>query len=104
MKLIEACLLSLWGGLSIFSGSKHPELHIYNLVVCAVIGCLLSFYFDKGWNIKDALRRSGISLIITSFLGIISWIVAPVTWLTYTGILLTPFIFNLIQSKNERTV
>lgn len=101
IKVIEAFLLSLSGGFLILADSQRPEVAVFSLIICAILGCILSWYLDKDWHMKRNLKQGIFSLILSAIGGFVVWHVCKTTWLTYSAVGAISFLSNFLQIKKS---
>lgn len=101
IRVAEAILISLSGGFLILSDIQHPEITIFNLFICVLLGSVLSWYFDPDWNLKKNFKHGAVSLLISAVIGFVAWKVLNINWIIYSLVGLTSFLTNFFQIKKS---
>jgi hypothetical protein len=99
MKLIEEIASGLSGSLMIFAWSKNPVFAPYILLVCALIGLVLSLYYTPKLNWKERLKTGLISVAVGCIAGLSIWNMVP--WAAYGLCAGLTFLANIAQLKKH---
>lgn len=94
MKLFEEISGMLSGFFMLLSFSKNPAATLPIILICSLIGVILSFFFSNGSNLRQKTGISSVSAAAGTVIGICVALLSP--FLSYWIASLVAFFINFI--------